>query len=280
MLRTVPLPIACGDREDNASPAFLILPREADGEGDQAQLGGGATRVGALPLFSRALSPYPCHARVGGVRWPRRRAWAGKKLKRAIGQIGAVRLLVALAASSPAASISRATAWDLPLAGARRERALRLALPDSRAERVDQPDDRIVLLVYNDETLRALGQALAPRPSYAGSSAARARRDAPARDRHRHPDRPGSARGRRADQHLPRRCTRPLISRFATHAANPTLRSLTGRNNGSAAFPAPGFGRASLHPASIRLGPDLDRWRGPPLAAPDPRLPFRCSPTR
>ena len=77
-----------------------------------------------------------------------------KRLRRSIGQIGAVRLLATLLFVAAGLFVGRSS-WTLPGAVTAES-----ALYDWRfynsAERVMQQDDRIVLITYNDETLLAL----------------------------------------------------------------------------------------------------------------------------
>lgn len=79
-----------------------------------------------------------------------------KKLKRSIGQIGPVRLLATLLFVLAGLYVARFNS-DIPLASDA-ERALYDWRFWRSAERVLQQDDRIVLVTYNDDTLRELGK--------------------------------------------------------------------------------------------------------------------------
>jgi adenylate cyclase len=79
-----------------------------------------------------------------------------RKLKRSIGQIGPVRLLATMLFLAAGLYVARFNA-DIPLASDA-ERALYDWRFWRSAERVLQQDDRIVLVTYNDDTLRELGK--------------------------------------------------------------------------------------------------------------------------
>ena len=80
----------------------------------------------------------------------------GKRLKRSIGQIGPVRLLATLLFVLAGLYVARFSP-DMRL-GVAAERALYDWRFYRSAERVLEQDDRIVLITYNDETLRELGK--------------------------------------------------------------------------------------------------------------------------
>ncbi len=88
-------------------------------------------------------------AEANGVGW-------GKKLKRAVAQIGAVRLLATLLFVAAGLYVAHSSP-SLPLAGDA-ERALYDLRFWHTAERMMQQDDRIVLVTYNDDTLIQLGK--------------------------------------------------------------------------------------------------------------------------
>jgi adenylate cyclase len=81
---------------------------------------------------------------------------SGGRLKRAIRQIGLIRLAIAFAFLVGGLYVAR-FAWDLRLAGDA-ERALYDARFYQVAERTLEQDRRIVLVTYNDETLQQLGK--------------------------------------------------------------------------------------------------------------------------
>jgi adenylate cyclase len=84
-----------------------------------------------------------------------RNSWSGK-LRRAARQIGAVRLIVTLVFLVGGLYLARFN-WDVPLLSDA-ERALYDARYFQAAERTLVQDERIVLVTYNDETLRELGK--------------------------------------------------------------------------------------------------------------------------
>jgi adenylate cyclase len=81
---------------------------------------------------------------------------AGTKLKRAVAQIGLIRLVLVVLFLAGGLYLARYS-WTLPLV-----RDAETGLYDLRvlytAPIVENPDDRIVLIVYNDDTLRELGK--------------------------------------------------------------------------------------------------------------------------
>jgi adenylate cyclase len=203
-------------------------------------------------------------ADANGARW--------KKLRRAIGQIGIIRLAITVAFIAGGLHLAR-YAWDLPLGGDA-ERGLYDLRFQASARAVEQPDDRIVLLVYNDDTLRDLGKR-SPLDRRMLAQALRAL----------------DAMQPRAigidiliDQAQPeddeligafRALHTPTYLAFATHAANPAqvadwqeewMRGFLAR-----------VGPGQLHQASIRLSPDLAdgvvrRWPVPDLQLRAPLL--------
>ncbi len=83
-------------------------------------------------------------------------AAAGTKLKRAIAQIGLIRLVLVLLFLAGGLGLARYS-WSLPLTGDA-ERGLYDLRFKANAQVFDRPDGRISLIVYNDETLRQLGK--------------------------------------------------------------------------------------------------------------------------
>ena len=78
------------------------------------------------------------------------------RLRRSIRQIGPVRLVITLVFLVAGTYLARYD-WHVPLLSDA-ERALYDLRFATEARVVDRPDDRIVLVVYNDETLRQLGK--------------------------------------------------------------------------------------------------------------------------
>ncbi len=81
---------------------------------------------------------------------------AGTKLKRAITQIGWIRLALTILFVAGGLLLARYS-WTLPLAGDA-ERGLYDLRAKTGAAVLEDPDDRIALVVYTDETLRQLGK--------------------------------------------------------------------------------------------------------------------------
>jgi adenylate cyclase len=191
-----------------------------------------------------------------------------KRLRRAFGQIGLVRLLGTILLIGAGLYIARYNA-QIPLSSDA-ERALYDLRFYSKARVVDAPDDRIVLVVYNDDTLRQLGK----RSPLDRAMLARALRALDAM----HPraigidiliDQPQAE-----DAELIRtfrQLRTPTYLAYASHAANPDqmddwqqqylegfLRQLS---------PGP------VRPASIKLEPDLEDGVIRHWTRPDPGLP-------
>jgi adenylate cyclase len=194
-------------------------------------------------------------------------AGTGGRLKRAIWQIGLIRLAITLIFLAGGLYLAR-NAWDLPLAGDA-ERGLYDLRFKTSAQIVEQPDNRITLVVYNDDTLRDLGK----RSPLDRATLARALRVI---DRMQ----PRSIgidilidQAQPEDEELIaafRTMRAPTFLAFATHEANPDqiadwqeewMRDFFAR-----------VGASRLRPASIRLGDDpadgvMRRW-----PTPDPKL--------
>ena len=83
-------------------------------------------------------------------------AAAATKLRRAVAQIGLIRLVLVLFFLAGGLYLARYS-WTLPLAGDA-ERGLYDLRFKTSARIVEEPDRRISLVVYNDETLRDLGK--------------------------------------------------------------------------------------------------------------------------
>jgi adenylate cyclase len=200
-------------------------------------------------------------AEANGVGW-------GKKLRRAIGQIGWVRLAITLVFIAAGLYLAHAD-WELPLAGDA-ERALYDLRFEATAKTLEQADNRIVLLVYNDDTLRDLGKR-SPLDRHMLAQALRTL----------------DAMQPRAigidiliDQAQPedgelintfRALRTPTYLAFATHAANQA--QVADWQEGWMRGFFGSVGPHRLQPASIRVGPDLAdgvvrRW-----TLPDPQLP-------
>jgi adenylate cyclase len=174
------------------------------------------------------------------------------KLKRAIAQIGTIRLVLTLLFLAAGLYLAR-NAWDLPLAGDA-ERGLYDLRFNANARVSDRPDPRITLVVYNDEVLRDLGK----RSPLDRATLARALR---AIDRMQ-PRAIGIDilidQAQPEDEELIaafRGLRTPTFLAFATHAANPAqiadwqeewMRSFFTR-----------VGPSQLRPASIKLEPEL-----------------------
>jgi adenylate cyclase len=194
------------------------------------------------------------------------RSWR-TRLKRAVAQIGFIRLAITILFLAGGLYLAR-YAWDLPLAGDA-ERGLYDLRFKTNARVIEQPDDRITLVVYNDETLRDLGK----RSPLDRRTLARALRII---DRMQ-PRAIGIDilidQAQPEDEELVaafRSLRTPTYLAFGTHAANldqiadwqeEWMRSFFAR-----------VGPSRLRPASIRLGPDqadgvIRRW-----TTPDPQL--------
>ena len=166
---------------------------------------------GALRPVGRWPSPHPGYGLGNG--WPAGGAGAEAEAGAQADRRGPPARTCSVLAS---ASISPASAGTCRSPATPSARSTTCA--SRPAPRMPSQDHRIVLVVYNDETLAQLGKRSPLDRRDARAGAARARRDGPARDRHRHPDRPGPARGRGADRRLPRACAR-RPSRLRHHAA-------------------------------------------------------------
>ncbi|HST35456.1 MAG TPA: adenylate/guanylate cyclase domain-containing protein [Allosphingosinicella sp.] len=194
-------------------------------------------------------------------------AGTGGRLRRAIGQIGLIRLAITILFLAGGLYLARYS-WDLPLAGDA-ERGLYDLRFKTSARIIDEPDQRISLVVYNDETLRQLGKR-SPLDRRMLAKALRVLDEMAPR---------AIGIDILIDQAQPedeeliaafRSLRTPTFLAFATHAANPDqiadwqeawMRSLFAR-----------VGPGRLHPASIRLNPDVEdgvirRW-----TLPDPGL--------
>jgi len=194
-------------------------------------------------------------------------SWASR-LRRAIRQIGPVRLVITFAFLAAGLYLARA-AWSLPLASDA-ERALYDLRFKANAAVVQEPDQRIVLVVYNDDTLRQLGK----RSPLDRRMLARALRSLDAM-------RPRAIgidilfdQPQAEDNELIgtfRAMRTPTWLAFATHAANPDQ-----LEDWQEAFLRNFMRQVSagpVRPASIKLEPDLEdgvmrRW-----TRPDPGLP-------
>jgi adenylate cyclase len=199
---------------------------------------------------------------------PRPTSGWGGRLRRGIGQIGLIRLAITIAFIAGGLYLA-GFSWELPLAGDA-ERGLYDLRFKTNARVVEQPDDRIVLVVYNDETLRQLGKR-SPLDRRMLAQALRVL----------------DAMGPRAigidiliDQAQPedeeligafRALRTPTWLAFATHEANPAQIADWQEEWMRGLFARVGPGR--LHPASIRLGPDLADGVIRSRTAPDPGLP-------
>jgi len=186
---------------------------------------------------------------------------------RALRQIGAIRLAITLAFILGGLYLAR-HAWDLPLAGDA-ERALYDLRFKTSARVIDEPDDRIVLVVYNDETLRQLGKR-SPLDRRMLARALRVLDEMQPR---------AIGIDILIDQVQPedeeliaafRSLRTPTYLAFATHAANPDQIADWQEEWMRGLFARVGPGR--LRPASIRLNPDVEdgvirRW-----TLPDPGL--------
>lgn len=195
-----------------------------------------------------------------GISW---RAW----LKRATGQIGWIRLVLVLLFFAGGLYLARYS-WSLPLAGDA-ERGLYDLRFKTSAQVVEQPDQRITLVVYNDETLRDLGKrspldrrTLARALQVIDRMQPRAIGIDILIDQAQPEDEEliAAFRGMRT----------PTYLAFATNAANPDQVEAWQEEWMRGFFAR--VGRSRLRPVSIRLGPDqadgvIRRW-----TASDPRL--------
>jgi len=186
---------------------------------------------------------------------------------RVLRQIGAIRLAITLVFILGGLYVAR-YAWDLPLAGDA-ERALYDVRFKTSARVIEQPDDRIVLVVYNDETLRQLGKR-SPLDRRMLAKALRVLDEMRPR---------AIGIDILIDQVQPedeeliaafRALRTPTYLAFATHAANPDQIADWQEEWMRGLFARVGSGR--LRPASIRLNPDVEdgvirRW-----TLPDPGL--------
>jgi adenylate cyclase len=192
-----------------------------------------------------------------------------KRLRRSIGQIGLIRLAITLVFIAGGLYLARFS-WELPLAGDA-ERGLYDLRFKTSARVVEQPDDRIILVVYNDETLRQLGKR-SPLDRRVLAQALRALDGMAPRaigidiliDQAQPEDEEliGAFRALRT----------PTYLAFATHAANSAQIADWQEEWMRGFFARVGPGR--LHPASIRLGPDLADGVIRSWTAPDPGLPI------
>ena len=185
------------------------------------------------------------------------------KLKRAISQIGLIRLLLTLLFLAGGLYLARYS-WDLPLAGDA-ERGLYDLRFKANAQTFEQTDQRIALVVYNDETLRQLGK----RSPLDRRMLARALRVLDEME----PRAIGI--DILIDQAQPeddelidtfRRMRSPTFLAFATHAGNPAQIATWQEEWMRGVFQRVGSSR--LRPANIRLMPDQEdnvmrRWSVP-----------------
>ncbi|HTU11459.1 MAG TPA: CHASE2 domain-containing protein [Allosphingosinicella sp.] len=185
------------------------------------------------------------------------------RLKRAIVQIGLIRLAITLVFLAGGLYLARYS-WSLPLAGDA-ERGLYDLRFKTNARIFDDPDDRIVLVVYNDETLRQLGKR-SPLDRRMLAQALRALDEMQPR---------AIGIDILIDQAQPedeeliatfRRLRTPTYLAFATNLANPD-QIATWQEEWMRGFFAR-VGPSRLRPASIRLGPDeadgvIRRWTVP-----------------
>jgi adenylate cyclase len=195
-------------------------------------------------------------------------SWA-TKLKRAIAQIGPIRLAITIVFLAGGLGLARYS-WSLPLSGDA-ERGLYDLRAKTGAPVIEQPDDRILLLVYTDETLQRVGKR-SPVDRHILAQALRVIDQLQPR---------AIGIDIFIDQAQPedeeliaalRAMRTPTYLAFTTHAANPSqvavwqeqwMRRFFGR-----------VGPSHLQPASIRLDTDLAdmvmrRWPG---AGDDPQL--------
>jgi adenylate cyclase len=191
-----------------------------------------------------------------------------KRLKRSFTQIGPVRLLGTILLIAAGLYIARYNA-QIPLSSDA-ERALYDLRFYSKARVVQEPDDRIVLVVYNDDTLRQLGK----RSPLDRSMLARALRALDAM----HPraigidiliDQPQAEDAELIETF--RQLRTPTYLAYASHAANPDQMDDWQQQYLEGFLRRSSFG--PLRPASIKLEPDLQdgvirRW-----TRPDPGLP-------
>jgi adenylate cyclase len=192
------------------------------------------------------------------------------RLKRAIAQIGPIRLVLTLLFLAGGLYLARYS-WDLPLAGDA-ERGLYDLRFQVNANRAAEPDPRITLVVYNDNTLEGLGKR-SPLDRHTLAQALTAL------------DRLGARaigidilidQAQPEDEELIaafRSMRTPTYLGFTTHDANPQqmeqwqeafLRDFLHR-----------IGPGNVHPASIKFEPDIEdgvirRWMRPENRLPTP----------
>ena len=227
----------------------------------------------AEPLVARRrFASIPADARGddGGRR-------AGRRLRRALRQIGPVRLLAHAPLPRPRPlprPLSPGRCRSPATPSARSTTCASDRAPSGRSSRTTA----IVLVTYNDETLRAARQALAARPARCSPGAARDRPRWTRGDRDRHTDRPGPARGCRADRSAAGRCARRPGS--PSPPAEPIRDQIAyWQEEFLRGFLAPGRvgpGAAGEHPAGARPR----GRRHPALARASRRPAAACSPTR